>query len=116
MKCIIAGGRDYIPNYEDWELLDRYIKHYKITTIVSGGAEGADAFGENYANKHKLDLSVFPADWKTYGPKAGPLRNRQMAEYTDYAILFPGDKGMDSMRKEMLIHGKKILYDAEDEL
>jgi hypothetical protein len=36
-----------------------------------------------------------------------------MAEYTDYAILFPGGKGTDSMRKEMLIHGKKILYDAE---
>jgi hypothetical protein len=39
-----------------------------------------------------------------------------MAEYTDYAILFPGGKGTDSMRKEMKIHGKKILYDAEEEM
>jgi predicted Rossmann-fold nucleotide-binding protein len=39
-----------------------------------------------------------------------------MAEYTDYAILFPGGIGTDSMRKEMLIHGKKILYDAKEDL
>jgi hypothetical protein len=38
-----------------------------------------------------------------------------MAEYTDYAILFQGGKGTDSMIKEMLIHGKKILYDAKEE-
>jgi hypothetical protein len=114
MKCIIAGGRDYIPTPDDKELVIMFIKHYKIDKIVSGNARGADKFGEDIAKELKLKLILFPADWDRYGKRAGFLRNRQMAEYTDYAILFPGGKGTDSMRKEMLIHGKKILYDAEE--
>jgi hypothetical protein len=115
MKCIIAGGRDYIPTPSDRELAIMFIKHYKIDKIVSGNYGASDLFGERLAKELKLKLTLFPADWQKYGPKAGPLRNRQMAEYTDCAILFPGGKGTDSMRKEMLIHGKKILYDAEEE-
>jgi hypothetical protein len=113
MKCIIAGGRDYIPTPSDKELVIMFIKHYKIDKIVSGNSGASDLFGEQLAKQLKLKLTLFPADWQKYGPKARPLRNRQMAEYTDYAILFPGGKGTDSMRKEMLIHEKKILYDAE---
>jgi len=114
VKCIIAGGRDFIPTKDDYELLDKFIKHYKITKIISGHAKGADKFGEDYAIKNKIQLLLFPADWETYGPKAGPLRNREMALATDYAILFSGGSGTDSMRREMKILNKKILYDAEE--
>jgi hypothetical protein len=93
MKCIIAGGRDYIPTPSDRELVIMFIKHYKIDKIVSGNSGASDLFGERLAKGLKLKLILFPADWQKYGPKAGPLRNRQMAEYTDYAILFPGGKG-----------------------
>ena len=115
IKCIIAGGRDYIPNNNDKEFIIKLLKHYHITKIVSGHAKGADMFGEKIALELKLALTLFPAEWDLYGPKAGPLRNRQMALYTDYAILLPGGAGTESMRKEMLIHNKKILYDFQKE-
>ena len=111
MKCIIAGGRDYIPTPNDRELIIDILKHYHITEIVSGNSGSSDLFGEKLAKELKLELKLFPADWYKLGPKAGPLRNRQMAEYTDYAILLPGGKGTDSMRKEMNIHRKRILWD-----
>lgn len=111
MKCIIAGGRDYIPTPDKKELVIEISKHYKVTKIVSGNSGASDLFGERLAKELKLKLTLFPADWKKYGDKSGPLRNRQMAEYTDYAILLPGGKGTDSMRKEMNIHCKRILWD-----
>jgi hypothetical protein len=115
MKCIIAGGRDYIPTAGDKETIIQIINHYKITAIVSGHSGTSDLFGEKLAGELKLKVKLFPADWNKYGKKAGPLRNRQMAEYTDYAILFPGGKGTMSMKNEMKIHNKRILYDFGDE-
>ena len=111
MKCIIAGGRDYVPTPDEKELVIEILSHYHVTKIVSGNSGASDLFGERLAIELKLKLTLFPADWQKHGDKAGPLRNRQMAEYTDYAILLPGGKGTDSMRKEMNIHRKIILWD-----
>lgn len=113
MKCVIAGGRDYIATNDDENMIIRIINHYDITEIISGHAKGADAFGEYIAKKYKLKLTLFEADWNKYGTKAGPLRNREMACYTDYVMLFPGGKGTDSMRKEARIHNKRIIYDGK---
>jgi len=39
------------------------------------------SFGEEYALKKGLKLSIFKADWKKYGRAAGPIRNREMYHY-----------------------------------
>jgi len=114
MKCIIAGGRDFIPAKDDYKIVRHLIKQFNITEIVSGHCKGADLFGEEMADLLDIKLKLFPANWNKYGKKAGPLRNREMAEYADYAILFKGGSGTESMRKEMRIHNKRILYDAND--
>lgn len=113
MKCIIAGGRDFVPTDKDYYLVRRLINQYKITEIVSGGAKGADAYGERVANKDKLKLTIFPADWNKYGKRAGYLRNLKMGKYTDVAILFPGGVGTSMMRDIMNRLGKEIIYDAK---
>lgn len=89
MKLIIAGGRSYYLTAEDYKKLDRI----DIAEVVSGGASGADTCGENYAKKINVPTIVFKADWSKYGRKAGPLRNKQMAEYADGVALFPGGTG-----------------------
>lgn len=112
MKMVIAGGRDFEGTEEDSIILHEIMNKLHITEIVSGGAMGADNFGERFAKDAELSLTRFPADWKRYGSMAGPRRNRQMAEYTDYVFLFPGGKGTGSMREQALKAGKKIVYDA----
>ncbi len=114
MKCIIAGGRDFIPSKNDYKIARHLIEQFNITEIVSGGTKGADAFGEEMAYLLDLKLKIFRASWNKYGLRAGPIRNKEMAEYTDYAILFKGNKGTNSMRNEMNKLNKRILYDAKD--
>jgi hypothetical protein len=100
MKLIIAGGRDYQFNIRDSFALRALCDFLKVTEIVSGGAYGADACGEEWAESQEIPVTIFPADWKKHGPAAGPIRNKQMAEYADAVVLFPGDKGTQSMYDE----------------
>jgi hypothetical protein len=111
MKTIIAGTR----TFNDYELLETKLTEFRlthdITEIVSGGAIGADRLGEVYAMRNDIPIKPFPAKWVKHGKAAGPIRNRQMAEYADQLIVFwdgqsKGTENMiDSMDKQ-----KKPVY------
>lgn len=108
MKVIIAGGRD-ITNYELVEAA--YLKsNFKATEIVSGGARGADYLGELFAKHNNIPIKVFPADWDTYGKRAGFLRNLEMAKYADALIaLWDGSsKGTQHMITQATKHNLKV--------
>ncbi len=113
MKLIIAGGRDYSFTDADYAFLDelrlsRFVA--PIEEVVTGGATGADECGESWARLHGISIQCFPADWKKHGKAAGPIRNRQMAEYADAVALFPGNKGTQDMYNAAEKAGIKI-YD-----
>jgi hypothetical protein len=90
-KVIVAGSRGF-SNYKLLkETCNNALREKKKThnvVIISGHAKGADLAGEQYANEEKLDLEIFPADWKKYGKSAGFRRNEQMAEFADALIAF----------------------------
>jgi hypothetical protein len=87
---IIAGGRDF--NNYTWleESVSGFIADRQLTDIevVCGGARGADALGKQYAENNGIAVKMFLANWKTYGRRAGPIRNRHMAEYATHCIVF----------------------------
>jgi hypothetical protein len=85
MKTIIAGSR----NLQDYKVLLIALEKcpWKISSIVSGMALGADMIGVHYANVMQLPLYKFPADWKTLGKSAGYQRNKQMALFGDACIV-----------------------------
>lgn len=90
-RIVIAGSRSY-NNYDEAktyidECLMSINREYTIV-IISGGAVGADALGERYATEHGLEFEKYHANWSKYGKKAGPIRNRQMAEICDIAVCF----------------------------
>lgn len=105
MKVIIAGGRDF----SDYETLssncDRILQNVKKVEIISGRCSGADELGERYARERGYKIKLFPAQWGTLGRKAGPIRNKQMAEYSDALIAFwdgesKGTGGMIGLAEE----------------
>jgi len=111
MKIIIAGGRNYQFTDKDVEKLNS-IKHL-TTEIVSGGAKGVDSEGERWAKSNGIPVKMFKADWNQYGRAAGPIRNKQMAQYADAIVLFPGGSGTDNMHANAVKANLKI-YDYRD--
>lgn len=110
-RVIIAGCRDYT----DYKTLKEFADHMLSNTkeeiqIVSGGASGADALGERYAQEKGYSLIRFPADWNKYGRSAGPKRNKQMAQYADALIAFwdGKSKGTKNMIDEARTAGIRV--------
>lgn len=98
MKVAVIGSRTFI----DYDRLKRILDLYPITTIVSGGAKGADSLGEKYADEKGLQKEIYYPDWDLFGKSAGFLRNTTIIENCDMVVaLWDGEsKGTkDSLSK-----------------
>jgi hypothetical protein len=56
------------------------------TVVISGRAAGVDRLGEAWANMHNIPVERYPADWETFGKRAGLIRNEIMADHADALI------------------------------
>ncbi len=100
MKLIVAGSRTITVTIEQLDsFLAEFLEYsdYMKAEIVSGMAQGVDKCGEKYANWYKLKLHKFPADWEKFGKAAGIIRNHQMAEFADAALVIWDGKSRGSM-------------------
>ena len=87
MKLIIAGSRtiDFYTPFDLHEIICEHFDPYP-TEIVCGMAKGPDLIGRDYALEHEIPVKEFPADWETYGKRAGFIRNDEMAQYADVLL------------------------------
>lgn len=110
VKLIVAGSRNF-NNYEFVEktLLNYLSNKHNTWEIVSGTARGVDKLGERFASEYGYPVSMFPACWDEFGKAAGPIRNKQMADYADelIAFLYDNSRGTANMIKTMEKVGKK---------
>lgn len=102
MKTIIAGCRDYTLTDND----KAFLSLFNITEVVCGGAKGVDISGWHWAIENNIPVRMFPADWKAHGKAAGPLRNKQMAEYSSQLIAFWDGKSRGT--RNMIETAKKL--------
>ena len=93
MKVIIAGTRykdkaNKIP-FDDFKLIVEAVERsgFEITEVVCGMAIGVDKLGEQWAIANNIPVKEMPANWNAHSKAAGPIRNRQMAEYADAAVI-----------------------------
>jgi hypothetical protein len=105
MKVIIAGSRNIVDAYKVRGRIAKILKDLELkpSEIVSGGARGPDLIGEGFAQMFNIPIKEMPANWNKHGNAAGPIRNRQMAEYADMAIVFwdGSSAGSKNMIEEM---------------
>lgn len=75
LRVLICGSRKWVdikPILRELQLLEN------IDCLIEGEALGADTLARQAAESLNIPVSKFPADWKTFGKTAGPIRNRQM--------------------------------------
>ena len=112
MRLIIAGSRGVYPTPEqiDAEMDDLLFVKADVREVVSGTATGADEAGETWSAINGIPVKRFPADWGKHGKAAGKLRNREMAEYGDAAVVFWDgmSSGSCDMVTRMVVRGKLV--------
>ncbi len=114
VRIIVAGCR----SFDDYKLLSDTLncclQIYDFDMeIVSGTCRGADQLGERYAQEHKLCCKRFPANWKRFDKAAGPIRNRQMAEYATHLVAFWDGNKIHSGTWDMIRTATKLGLNVE---
>lgn len=110
MRLLICGDR----HWTDVVLIAKWIDDLKPNVVIEGGARGADTIAANLARDRHITVSSYPADWDTYGPAAGPIRNADMLELgnPDRVLAFhdniDSSKGTHDMVKRALEAGKRV--------
>jgi len=110
MKLIVAGPRDYFDADKFNAALDKFVEEHGLPELlIQGGAKGVDCMAYQWGMKNGILVNTVNADWKQYGPRAGPLRNAQMADVGD--TLFAVDhktRGTGNMIRTARKKGLKV--------
>ena len=80
--------------------------------VVTGGASGVDSIAHSWARNWRIRTRLFYPDW-SIGRSAGPIRNRQMAEYVKgnglLILIWDGrSRGSANMKKTAEKYGLQI--------
>jgi len=107
---IVCGGRDYGDRKARSRFLDRQHAERRIDLVVTGGAFGADALADQWAEARGIARAVFPANWKGEGRSAGHRRNERMLRICrpHRVIAFPGGPGTANMVERARAAGVEV--------
>ena len=82
----IVGSRSFADQALAFRVLDRV--RSKVAIVVSGGARGADSFGEAWAKARGIQTRVIRPDWKRFGRSAGFRRNGEIVAASQALVAF----------------------------
>lgn len=105
--------------FSKYHLIPAAVKEsgFSVDEVVCGMAAGADSYGAKWAWQNKIPIKKFPANWTEHGKSAGPIRNKEMADYADALIVFiwNGSRGSQDMLSRMEKMGKPVfaVYNGE---
>jgi hypothetical protein len=114
-RVLVCGGRDYRDRDALFLTMDAVVMRLCVDglpDLCHGGADGADRLAGEWAKSRGVRCTVFPADWKTYGRAAGPIRNAEMLATfkPDLAVAFPGGTGTADMVRKANRAGVRVVY------
>ena len=104
IKIAVVGSR----SFEDYTLFEKvmktYLSEFDNVAFVSGGAKGADALAQRYAEENGVEMIVFKPEWSRYGRGAGYVRNKQIWQEADRGIAFWDGKSKGTQHSFKLAH------------
>lgn len=112
MRVLVTGSRDWSDALGINAVLEEIDIAYPTerVTLVSGACPtGADAMCETIARAFGWDVERHPADWRTFGKRAGYLRNQEMVDLgADVCLAFIRNKSKGATMTAMLAEGAGI--------
>lgn len=110
MRVLVCGGRDFDNQDAVYNTLTVLHDKWNITSMIHGGANGADTLAGAWAHLNDIEEIVFKADWQKHGRAAGPIRNKKILDEgkPDVVVAFPGSKGTANMVKQAKAAGVRI--------
>lgn len=102
MNVLVCGSRDWEDRALLDSTLDALLAKLGPFEVIEGEAKGADTMAREWAERKRLPVQKFPADWAKLGKAAGPVRNVQMLAEgkPDLVVAFQtpgGSKGTSHM-------------------
>ena len=114
MRVVVTGSRHVLADKADivFRRLDRLHARRRIRALATGDGSGIDALAEEWAVSHNITAERFTANWREFGKKAGPIRNRRMLDEfkPDLVIAFPGGVGTADCVKAAKQRGIRTVY------
>lgn len=84
MKVLVCGDREWRSRLK---ILQALANLPRGTTIIQGGARGADELAHKIALECGLEVVTCEAQWEKYGAAAGPIRNKKMLDLKPDLVL-----------------------------
>ncbi len=84
MISAVIGSR----SFSDFALLSRVCSSLGVSSVVSGGASGADSLAARFASSSGLPLRVFSPDYGRFGRRAPLVRNWQIVRSVSQVVAF----------------------------
>lgn len=100
MRILFCGDR----NWTDKQTILLAMKFWKPSLVIEGEARGADIMARECAQELNIPFIPFPAQWKTLGRRAGPIRNQQMLDegLPDMVLAFHNNIDKSKGTKDMV--------------
>jgi hypothetical protein len=111
MRVLVCGGRGFNDRDMFESVMNNAASRTAFLRVIQGGASGADAMAREWCVKWRYAYEHFPADWRTHGKAAGPIRNQRMIDEgkPDLVIAFPGGRGTADMVRRAKAAGLQVV-------
>lgn len=109
MLVVVSGSREWEDKGRIEVAFSKYItENSDNVTIIHGGCRGLDILAKIVAKERGYKVIEVPADWKKYGPSAGPIRNRVMLDMKpDLVLFFHDDLKNSKGTKDLVNEGRR---------
>ena len=91
----MCGDRNYSDASTILEALSEFSSD---RVLIHGDCRGADRLGAAIGLRLGMKVKAYPADWKTHGRAAGPIRNREMLRKGRPTVVLAFHKSLHTSR------------------
>lgn len=117
MRVLICGDRNWVSYPIIYQWIYRNLPaNAPPSTVIHGGARGADRMAGEIANTFGHKVLVYPAKWDKYGKAAGHIRNQQMLDEgkPDLVVYFHNNLAESKGTGGMVSRARKAGIEVRD--